>query len=546
MAVDVPGLVTVVFFYICILLIGLWGYRKSKKVEKTCIGSKSEVTIVAGRNISVLVGIFTMTATWVGGGYIMGTAEAVYTPGRGLIWAVGLPAYAMNFLLGGLFFAKPMRSKRYMTMLDPFQKRYGNTFTAALLLPVLLSDILWVACILAALGGTMSIILGLSSATSIIISAVVSITYTLLGGIYSVAYTDIIQLCFIFISLWLCVPFVILSPAISDSSQAVHFNQSSGHTSWLGNLELENAGQWTDELLLMGLGGLAYQALYQRILSAASVAQAQFTCFAAAGAVFIMGIPSVIIGVAATAADWNMTDYGLPSPFDRGEAGKILPLVLDHLTPSWLSVLGIASIAAAVMSSMDSALLSSASMFTQNIYKKTIRTQASETELQWVIRVSTLLVGLSGTGAAFGDESVLALWLISADLLYCVVFPQLVGVLYFGCANTYGAISAFVLGVLLRLLSGEQLFGIAPVILYPGWKEEGGVIMQYFPYRTFNVICTLMCLFAVSKGAELIFQHHLLSPSWDVLRVCEKKKEIDSEGIAPHCEDDNGILQSQL
>ncbi len=50
-------------------------------------------------------------------------------------------------------------------------------------------------------GGTMSIILGLSSAVSVIISAAVSIIYTFLGGLYSVAYTDIIQLIFVFVSL---------------------------------------------------------------------------------------------------------------------------------------------------------------------------------------------------------------------------------------------------------------------------------------------------------------------------------------------------------
>lgn len=142
MAVNVPGLVAVVVFYIVILVIGIWASRKSKKVEKTCDGTKSEVTIVGGRNISVLVGVFTMTgrififfyachlvvlgivcalpslhcalllhssldyllclfsATWVGGGYIMGTAEAVYSPSQGLIWAMGPPAYLINFLLG--------------------------------------------------------------------------------------------------------------------------------------------------------------------------------------------------------------------------------------------------------------------------------------------------------------------------------------------------------------------------------------------------------------------------------------------------------------
>ena len=61
MAVDVPGLVGVVVFYIVILAIGVWASRKSKKVEKKCAGRKSEVTIVGGRNINILVGVFTMT-----------------------------------------------------------------------------------------------------------------------------------------------------------------------------------------------------------------------------------------------------------------------------------------------------------------------------------------------------------------------------------------------------------------------------------------------------------------------------------------------------
>ncbi|XP_059191262.1 high affinity choline transporter 1-like [Centropristis striata] len=545
MAVNVPGLVAVLVFYVVILAIGIWAARKSKKVEKTCAGTKSEVTIVGGRNINVLVGVFTMTATWVGGGYIMGTAEAVYSPSQGLIWAMGPPAYLINFLLGGLFFAKPMRSKRYVTMLDPFQHRYGNMFTATLLLPALVSDILWVACILAALGGTMSIILGLSSALSIIISAAVSITYTFLGGLYSVAYTDIIQLCFIFVSLWLCIPFLILSPAVAEISHTVHLNQTIGN-SWIGELKLADAGKWSDEMLLLALGGLAYQALYQRILSAASSAQAQVTCFAAAGTVFIMGIPSVVIGAVAASADWNQTAYGLPPPFERGEAGKILPLALHYLTPTWLSVLGIGSVAAAVMSSMDSVLLSSASMFTQNIYKATFRKQASERELQGVIRASVLLVGLAGTGLAFGDDSVFALWMVSGDLLYCVVFPQLICVLHLSSANSYGAITGYVVGLLLRGLSGEPLLGIPPVILYPGWREVDGVITQYFPFRTVAMLSSVICIISVSWLVKLGFCHQKIPQSWDLLGVFEEKKEAVGEEVPVPREEKNSILNTKF
>lgn len=54
--------------------------------------------------------------------------------------------------LGGLFFAKPMRDQKYITMMDPFQRKYGNVLSGALVLPALLGDVLWVSCTLLGLG----------------------------------------------------------------------------------------------------------------------------------------------------------------------------------------------------------------------------------------------------------------------------------------------------------------------------------------------------------------------------------------------------------
>lgn len=53
---------------------------------------------------------------------------------------------------GALFFVKPIRSKNYVTLMDPFQEKYGDKVAAVLFIPALLGDILWVACILGALG----------------------------------------------------------------------------------------------------------------------------------------------------------------------------------------------------------------------------------------------------------------------------------------------------------------------------------------------------------------------------------------------------------
>ena len=65
--------------------------------ETFCFVLQEEV-MLAGRNIGMFVGIFTMTATWVGGGYINGTAEIVFS--SGLIWCQAPLGYALSLALG--------------------------------------------------------------------------------------------------------------------------------------------------------------------------------------------------------------------------------------------------------------------------------------------------------------------------------------------------------------------------------------------------------------------------------------------------------------
>jgi high affinity choline transporter 7 len=55
MAVNISGLISVIIFYVMILLVGLWAARKKKKT--TDEGHlESEDVMLAGRNIGLLVG----------------------------------------------------------------------------------------------------------------------------------------------------------------------------------------------------------------------------------------------------------------------------------------------------------------------------------------------------------------------------------------------------------------------------------------------------------------------------------------------------------
>lgn len=61
------------------------------------------------------------------------------------------------FVPGGFFFAKPMRENNYVTMMDPFQQKYGNFLSSALIFPALVADVLWVARTLVSLGKLLNI-----------------------------------------------------------------------------------------------------------------------------------------------------------------------------------------------------------------------------------------------------------------------------------------------------------------------------------------------------------------------------------------------------
>lgn len=67
MALNIPGVVMMVVFYVLILGTGLWGARKSRSAERSSSGDRTAVVLLGDRRISLLVGIFTMTGMLAGG-----------------------------------------------------------------------------------------------------------------------------------------------------------------------------------------------------------------------------------------------------------------------------------------------------------------------------------------------------------------------------------------------------------------------------------------------------------------------------------------------
>ncbi|XP_054830442.1 high-affinity choline transporter 1-like [Eublepharis macularius] len=517
MALNVGGLVGLIVFYLITLGTGLWASWKSKREKRQ---NPSEVAIVGGRNMNFWVGLFTATATWVGGAYINGTAEIVYLPSRGLVWVQAPAGFALSLLIGGLFFVDPMRSKNYLTMMDPIQEAYGNMMGSLLFIPSLIADIFWFAAILASLGATMKVILDIQGYLAIIISACTVVLYTFLGGLYSVAYTDVIQLVFIMASLWICIPFAMMNFATESISSTI--THEIFQAPWVGKIEVHDVGRWLDDFLYLVLGSIPWQTYFQRMLSASSSKQARLISYLSGMGCCMLAIPSVLIGAVAASTDWNQTDYGLPTPNDRGDSALILPLVLQYLCPTYVSIGGLGAIAAAVMSSGDSALLSASSMFAHNIYRKILRKKATEKDVLWTMRASIVVFGSLAAALAFYSHSVYDLWFLGGELVYALLFPQLCCVLFIPNTNAYGSAAGFFFGFLLRLLAGEPSLKIPPLICYPGCSLVDGAYVQRFPFKTVTMLLTLLTIISVSYLAAFVFRRNLLPREWDFCKLIKE------------------------
>ncbi|XP_046566619.1 high affinity choline transporter 1-like [Haliotis rubra] len=229
----------------------------------------------------------------------------------------------------------------------------------------------------------------------------------------------------------------------------------------------------------------------------------------------LLSVPPAIIGVAGAAADWNATSYTGEVPIPPSQMGMILPLSLQYLCPTPVAVVGLGAVSAAVMSSTDSTVLVTSSVFTKNIYKTLIRTRASPREMMWVMRLAIIVAGTLATILAIVGKSVYGLFVLSSDLMYVILFPQFISVMYSKTVNAYGSLVGFIIGFVVRIGAGEPLINLPIFITFPFYTETDG---QRFPYRTFICVITFGVIYCVSRLADVLFDKGILPQKFDVLK----------------------------
>jgi high affinity choline transporter 7 len=494
------GLVVMVIIYVGLFLVAWIAPRKRQKAEGGELNSTD--LFLAGRSIPLWMAIFTMTATWVGGGYLGGTAEMVYAWGQG--WAQAGWGYALSLIIGGIFFAKKMREHNFTTMLDPFEQRFGKDGAAILYIPALLGEIFWTAAIMVVLGASFAAILGVSLASGIIITAAVTIAYTLMSGLWAVAYTDVVQLSMVIVFLLIAV--FIGTPKVGGwNSMWGNYNEAWGTLGAgfiKGYFPPLNAGRdpnwgpwilnWWDYGLLYVFGGIPWHCYIQRVLASKNGRTARWMSIGAGVLAFLMVIPPTLLAVIGYNFDWVAIGVTPPE-----WAVLILPYVLRYVMPPVIGALGLGAVAAAVMSSVDSSVLSASSMFTWNIYRSFLKPEATDKQLKTTLRITIVIIGAIATALALTLKSTYTLWYFCSDLVYTMLFPSLVAALFFKRANKIGVYAGILVAIFLRFMGGIPEFGFSPIFKYWIYSAEYDTVL--FPFRTMAMIIGLITIVVVSN-----------------------------------------------
>jgi len=225
-----------------------------------------------------------------------------------------------------------------------------------------------------------------------------TVIYTLMGGFAAVIWTDVVQAVVLFFGGLLCL-FILLSnmPGGVEHLNTVTSNQ---HKFALGSMDFDlvTDGFWV--ILIFGIvenlkNFSVDQNYVQRFLSAPSEAEARKALWL--GGLLYIPISALffMIGTALFVYYLNAQPADFPA-----KADQVFPYFIVHQLPVGMVGLVIAGVLAAGMSTLDSSLNSSATVYTIDFYKRVLKAEADDHAQLKMIRFSTGLIGAIATIAS--------------------------------------------------------------------------------------------------------------------------------------------------
>ncbi|MFD2201031.1 sodium:solute symporter family protein [Shivajiella indica] len=420
-------LLTAIIIYLLITVaIGAW----SSKLVKN-----SNDFVLAGRQLPLFLSASALFATWFGSETIFG-ASSEYLE-HGLQGVIEDPfGGAMCLILFGVFYLRPMYKMNVLTIGDVYKNLFGKRvefFASIFMIPPYFG---YVAAQLVALSLIFTTVADISISTGIVISACIVVFYTFLGGMWAISITDFIQTTLIVVGLiWVAVLVAekaggvmpILESAPEGSFQ---FFPESNPISWLNYI-----GAW----IILGLGSIPSQDIYQRVMSAKSERVAIRSTYLAGAFYVTIGLLPLFIALGAK--------YLYPEIYLENNQLLLPEMVLRH-SGMHVQILFFGALISAIMSTTSSGLLAPSAIISENLIRPYFGKRLKDKHFLWILRFNIISVAVIATVMAQWKTNIYELVAGASILMLVSLFVPLTAGLYWKKASEMGALMSLVFGMI--------------------------------------------------------------------------------------------------
>lgn len=371
--------------------------------------SSDDDYLVAGRGLGTLSVALSIFATWFAAETVIATSAE--TAADGLAGARVEPfGYGLGIVVLALFVAFRLRSGGYLTIAGFMGDRFGQKVEVMSAVVVALGATVWAAAQLAALATLIDEASAVGFGAALFAGTAIVLIYTWLGGLKGDVFTDVLQGAVITAGLLVLLILLVLKAggpgeAVAAIPEGALAMRKDGE-SWLERAEL-----W----MLPILGTIVAQEAISRTLAAKSPEIARRGALLGAGIYVFIGLIPVSLGLVGS---------GLLVGRDEGDA--FLAILAQTLLPGWLYVILTGALLSAILSSVDSALLSVSAVATESGYRKW-KPLASPGQRLVAARVVTLASGITAAIVAASGESLRDIVLTAEGITGILSVPLVAG-----------------------------------------------------------------------------------------------------------------------
>lgn len=438
------GIVVLMLYMVSLLGIGWYGKTKQRDASAGDF-------YLGGKSLGFLVLLLTLYATQYSGNTLIGFAGKAYREGFAL---VGSMTFMMSVVVMYFIFAPRLRKLAdkhgFVTLGDFLNYRFDSRVLVVLAgISCIVALANYILSNLKAMGYIIEVVTGgtIGFEVGIVGAAVVMVVYESLGGMRSVAWTDAIQGVILLIG---CIAIVAMIFAFIGSPTEILTQLQTTKPDFWNAPSGDALRGWCSSLLLFMFGISLYPHAIQRIYAAESTATLKRAFRWMLFLPLLTTLFMVFVGISGhvTFPDLQKVDSDLISL-------KTLEYLSAHSALARIVLVSfICAAIAAIMSTVDSALLSISSIFTQDLKPRSQRSTTSSFASKLNVSdklLSWLLMAVLVVMAIAVDNTIWRLMIIKLELLVQLMPVVLFG-LFWKRAQTKAVTSGFVVGTLLAIL----------------------------------------------------------------------------------------------